>query len=263
MSQTLGWIDSHCHLEMLKGETKSILEKSVHQGMGTCITIGTNHSSNRKILQYCKEFKDVYATLGVHPHEASTFNDEHLNWIKQEAIYNTKIVGIGECGIDLYYEHSPKKDQEGAFVAQLDVAVELALPVVIHSREADTITRNILDNYKHTSLTGVVHCFTSDMKQAEYLLDAGFYLSFNGICTYPNAESIREVLRNTPLDRILLETDAPFLSPQPIRGKPNSPGNVSLVGEFVANYLKIPSKKFAKLVANNTHNLFSKIEYEN
>jgi TatD DNase family protein len=262
MSQNPEWIDSHCHLEMLKGEPKQILEKCFHQDVGTCVTIGTNHSSNQQILQYCKDFSQVYATLGIHPHEAASFQDEHLDWIRKEANNNKKIIGIGECGFDLYYERSPETDQKNAFVAQLDLAVELALPVVIHSREADSITRDVIDGYKQKQLTGVVHCFTSDIDQARYMLDAGFYLSFNGICTYPTAESVREVLKFTPLDRILLETDAPFLSPQTKRGKPNNPGNVSIVGKFIANYLNIPSDEFAGLTANNTHNLFPRISNE-
>ena len=262
MSQNPEWIDSHCHLEMLKGEPKRILEKSFQQGMGSCVTIGTNHRSNQKILQYCQEFSQVFATLGIHPHGAAGFQDEHLDWIKQEASNNIKIVGIGECGFDLYYRHSPESDQKTAFIAQLDLAVELALPVVIHSREADSITRDVIDDFKQKQLAGVVHCFTSDIAQARYMLDAGLYLSFNGICTYPTADSVREVLKFTPLDRILLETDAPFLSPQAKRGKPNSPGNVSIVGKFIANYLNIPADEFARLTANNTHNLFSRIPNE-
>ena len=262
MSPTPEWIDSHCHLEMLKGETKQILENSFRQGMGMCVTIGTNHKSNQRIVQYCQAFKQVYATLGVHPHEAAGFQEAHLDWMKQQAKCNLKIVAVGECGFDLFYRHSPETDQKKAFIAQLDLAVELGLPVVIHSREADKITRDVLDDYKRKDLTGVVHCFTSDLTQARYLLDAGFYLSFNGICTYPTADSVREVLKYTPPDRILLETDAPFLSPQSRRGRPNSPGNVSIVGKFIAKYLKVPADEFARLTANNTCNLFSRIPNE-
>jgi len=263
MSQNPEWIDSHCHLDMLNGEPKGILEKSFHQGMGMCVSIGTNHGSNQKILQLFQDFENVYVTLGFHPHGASSFRVEQLDWIRQEAGKNPKIVGIGECGFDLYYNRSPEVDQKRAFIAQLELAAELAFPVVIHSRNADTATRKVLDNFKQKNLTGVVHCFTSDIAQAKYLLDAGFYLSFNGICTYPNADSVRDVLKYTPLDRLILETDAPFLSPDPIRGKPNWPGNVSLVGKFISQYLKIPTDKFARLTTKNTLNLFSRIRYEN
>jgi len=256
------WIDSHCHLEMLKGDLNDNLEKSFQQEMKLCISIGTDQESNLKIKQFCKKFEQVYGTFGFHPHNASEFNQEHLDWIRTEVINDKKIVGIGECGFDFYYNHSSKSDQIEAFESQLDLAVETNLPSIIHSRDAESDTREVLDKYTNRGLKGVVHCFTSDLDQAKFLLERGFYLSFNGICTFPQADTIRQVLKYMPKDRILLETDSPFLSPVPLRGKPNFPGNVSIVGEYVADLLGLSVEKLAEIVSQNTKRLFPKIQYE-
>ncbi len=259
MNQSIEWVDSHCHLEMLKSDTEKALEESVRQGMKLCITIGTNHEANQKIQRHCRKFDRVFGTYGIHPHGASKFKQEHLEWIESEILKDAKIVGIGECGFDFFYKYSEEADQREAFAAQLGLAAELELPIVIHSRAAEQQTRDVLESFKGKGLSGVVHCFTSSLDQAKYMLDAGFYLSFNGICTYPQANPVREVLNYTPKDRILLETDAPFLSPVPFRGKPNTPGNVSIVGEFVAGFLNIPVERFAEMILQNTLTLFSGI----
>ncbi|MCP4752461.1 MAG: TatD family hydrolase [Proteobacteria bacterium] len=262
MDQNHKWIDSHCHLEMLKGNTQDALEKSFRQGMRICISIGTNHESNRKVQQYCGIYDQVFGTFGFHPHTASKFEWDHLYWIKREIEKDDKIVAIGECGFDFFYSYSKKDEQKEAFAAQLSLASELGIPVVIHSRDADQETRDMLDSFKGKNLTGVIHCFTSTLELAKYVLDAGFYLSFNGICTFPQADSVRRVLKYTPRDRILLETDAPYLSPVPYRGKPNIPGHVSIIGEYIADFLKMPIERFSELVFQNTITLFPRISYE-
>lgn len=262
MNNSYSWIDSHCHLEMLKGSLDDNLEKSFQQGMEFCISIGTDHDSNLKIKKICSEYEQVYGTFGFHPHNASEFKQEHLDWIRSEILNDKKIVGIGECGFDLHYNHSSKSDQLKAFESQLALALEMQLPVIIHSREADLETREVLNRFVDQGLKGVVHCFTSDLDQAKFLLDRGFYLSFNGICTFPQADTVRQVLKYAPQDRILLETDSPFLSPVPLRGKPNFPGNVSIVGEYVADLLGLSVQKLARIVSQNTWSLFPKIKYE-
>ena len=248
---------------MIKENPHAVMEKSHAEGLAYCLTIGTSHQANQQVKTISQECGNVYGTLGFHPHGASQTQNDHLDWIKKEVQTNQKMVAIGECGYDLFYEHSPKNDQTIAFKNQLDLALELEMPIVIHSRDADSETRTMLDAYKHTGLSGVVHCFTSDLSQAKYLLDAGLYLSFNGICTFPQAQEVRDVLKYTPPDRILLETDAPYLSPVPFRGKANYPGRVSLVGKFIANYLNLSEEAFAEQISHNTKALFTRIDYEN
>ncbi len=256
------WVDSHCHLEMLKGDISTILDDARQEGVGFCISIGTGISANQKVVDISSRFHDVYGTLGFHPHYASRFDQLHLDWIRDEIRKNSKIVGVGECGFDFYYNRSGRDDQKTTFAAQLDLTIESGVPVVIHSREADVEARDILEGYRGKGLTGVVHCFTSSIEQARYLLDFGFYLSFNGISTYPQAEEVRDVLKYVPNDRILLETDSPYLSPVPMRGKPNAPGNVATVGRYVAEFLGLSYADLAEKVLKNTLMLFQRISYE-
>ncbi|NQU63465.1 MAG: TatD family hydrolase [SAR324 cluster bacterium] len=256
------WVDSHCHLEMLKGDISTVLENGFQEGLAFCVSVGTSAAANQKVIELCDKYDDVFGTLGFHPHAASQFDTAQLDGIKKEIVSNQKIVAVGGCGFDFYYNRSRKKDQKEAFSAQLDLAVESGVPVVMHTRDADAEVKDMLQCYRGVGLRGVVHSFTSTVEQARYLLDFGFYLSFNGISTYPKAGQVRDVLKYTPKDRILLETDAPYLSPVPLRGKPNVPGNVSIVGRFVAEFLKLSPDYLAQLVLQNTLTLFPRIKYE-
>jgi TatD DNase family protein len=253
-----GWIDSHCHLEMLDADIGLVLDQAVSQGVASCITIGTDARSNVKVLEYCQMSERVFGTLGVHPHNASSLKDADLDWIRKNAAIHPRIVGIGECGFDFYYHRSSIEDQRRAFVAQLEIARELGLPVVIHARDADAATRDVLNDYRKEPITGVIHCFTSSIAQARYVLDLGLYISFNGICTFPLADAIRKLVRFVPADRMLLETDAPFLSPVPFRGKPNVPAHVAIVGTYLAQWLKMDIESLAEQTRANTWRLFRK-----
>lgn len=259
MNEKPAWVDSHCHLEMLKEPVAVAMEKSRSAGMLYCITIGTSHKANLQISQFCNSFSDVFGTLGFHPHGASKVKESDFDWIKKEIANNKKIVAVGECGFDLYYEYSKKEDQADVFQTQVELAIELDMPIVIHSRDADADTRDVIDSFNGNSLKGVVHCFSSDIPQARYFLDRGFYLSFNGISTFPQAKQVRDVILYTPRDRILLETDAPYLSPVPFRGKPNLPGRVSIVGEFISELLDLPVPAFSNQIQENTETLFERI----
>lgn len=259
----LHWIDSHCHLEMIKENIPDLFLRSEADNLKACITIGTDHASNIQVIEMCERYPQIFGTLGVHPHEASTFTRKEADFIEAEAQKNPKIVAIGECGFDFHYNLSDQKQQHEAFEQQLDIAVRSNLPVVIHTRDAEEETIEVLTHFKDQNLKGVFHCFTSSMKLAEFALKSGFYISFNGISTFPKSREVKEVLKETPLDRILLETDAPYLAPVPHRGKPNTPKYVPVVGHFISEFLDIPVEEFSKITLQNTKRLFSRLSNEN
>lgn len=262
MNHNLIWVDSHCHLDMLKEDVAGALRKSHENGMAFCITVGVSPQNNHHVNQDCQTYDQVYGTLGIHPHNARDFKEAHLDWIRETVQINPKIIAVGECGFDFHYGYSAEGDQKKAFVAQLELAVELNMPVVIHTRKAEALTVDVLNSFKGKGLTGVMHSFTSSLELAKYALDAGFYLSFNGISTFPKSEEVRRVMKYAPVDQILLETDSPYLTPVPHRGKPNIPGHVCHVGDFAAKFLDIPEDRFARQIMENTLRLFPKITWQ-
>lgn len=258
------WIDSHCHLEMTKESIPDLFIKTgLSDVLECCITIGTDHTSNQQVVKMCNAYPQLYGTLGVHPHEASKLTNEHLTFLEQEAANNPDIVAIGECGFDYFYGFSDQKSQREAFEKQLNIAACLNLPVVIHTREAENETMEVLNQYKNANLKGVFHCFTSSERLARFALDLGFYISFNGIATFPKSEDVRTILKLMPSNRILLETDSPYLAPVPHRGKPNTPKHIPVIGQFISEFLDIPVEDFAKLTSDNTKRLFSRISNGN
>ncbi len=256
MSANFTWVDTHCHLEKAEESLESIITKSKNLNVTKFITIGTEHSSNQAVDIISESNTDIFGTVGFHPHDASDYQKIHADWMIQAIKKNSKILAIGECGLDYFYEYSDKASQKLTFAAQLEIAIQLNFPVVIHSRNAEQDTIDIIDALSTNHLTGVFHCFTSSMQLAKYALNKGFYISFNGICTFPKSEDVRAVLKYTPKDRILLETDSPFLAPVPCRGKTNFPVYVSIVGEYIARFLDIETSQMAHLTEQNTKTLF-------
>lgn len=256
MSANFTWVDTHCHLEKSEESLESIISKSKDLNVTKFISIGTDHSSNQEVNHISQTNTDIFGTIGFHPHDASDFQQTHADWMIQAIEKNTRLLAIGECGLDYFYEYSDKASQKSAFAAQLELANQLDMPVVIHTRNAEQDTMDIMDTASSNGLTGVFHCFTSSRQLAKYALNKGFYISFNGICTFPKSEDVRAILKYTPQDRVLLETDSPFLAPVPHRGKINFPGYVSIVGEYVANFLNLEPQKLAELTEQNTKTLF-------
>jgi len=191
MSANFTWVDTHCHLEKTEESLESVISKSKKLNVCKFITIGTEHTSNQTIDQITQSNDDIYGTVGFHPHDASEYQQEHADWMIQAIEKNSKMLAIGECGLDYFYEYSDKTSQKSAFAAQLEIAAQLGLPVVIHTRNAEQDTKAILDASLSNGLTGVFHCFTSSLDLAKYALDKGFYISFNGICTFPKSEDVR------------------------------------------------------------------------
>ncbi|MBF0278025.1 MAG: TatD family hydrolase [SAR324 cluster bacterium] len=250
------FIDTHCHLEMLKLGTEDALEKAMAADVQQVITIATDEKSIRFVLKATEMYPQVFGCLGVHPHEAFTFSAEIAEQIRNGAILSERIVAVGETGLDYHYMHSEKEVQQEVFHQQLMLAEELALPVVLHSRDAQDDTLRILRQNPVTR-KGVAHSFTSGLEMARSLLEMDWYIGINGIATFRNAEDVREVACYVPMDRLLLETDSPFLAPIPFRGKPNDPSNIPVIAEFLANERRVSLDDFVAQTTENAYRLFA------
>jgi TatD DNase family protein len=237
MDQTSGseareevWVDSHCHLGKLAEATEP-LARARAAGVVGMICVGTDLPSSHHALEIAQRHPDVWATVGLHPHDASRLAAE---WGQLEALAHAdEVVAIGETGFDLYYEHSPKGEQEVAFRWQIRLAHRLELPLVIHTRDAWDDTFRVLEDEGVPART-VFHCWSGGPAEAERALDLGAYLSFSGIVSFKNADDVKAAAALVPIDRVLVETDAPYLAPVPHRGKPNEPAWVAEVGAALA-----------------------------
>ncbi len=228
-------IDTHCHLDLLKDED---FRESVADGsLEYLLTVGYDRKTIKNALSIAQEYEHVYCAVGFHPHEADKVDDEDIAWLKEVAVNNPKVKALGEMGLDFYKNYSDKKRQEEVFRKQLSLARELGLPVVIHMRDAEEETLRILKEERAYEVGGIMHCFTGSYEAMMGAVDLGFYISYSGILTYKNAKGVREVAKKTPTTRILLETDAPFLAPQPVRGKPNKPPYIWHTARVLAELL--------------------------
>ena len=249
------FIDTHCHLDKLESNPEETVEQAKQEGVNTMVTISVDEESFDFVSKAVKQFKDVYGTVGIHPHDASEFSPKLEKSILKMAREQDKLIAIGETGLDYHYMNSSLEDQQFAFRKQLRIAVEVNLPVVLHSREAEADTINILKEIPVPAL-GVAHSFTSSLMMAKTLLDMGWYLGINGIVTFKNAEDLREIVRWIPMDRLLLETDSPFLAPIPFRGKPNKPAHIPIIASFVAELRNITIEHLAEKTSENAQRLF-------
>ncbi len=254
-------IDTHCHLtfEQLAWEIDEVVQRSIAAGVTGWITVGTDSQENRKAVELAERFENMYAAVGVHPHEAKDFTGETIDELKQFAA-NEKVVAIGETGLDFHYNFSNESDQKRAFAAQLKVASEVNLPVVIHSREAFDDTMDILDQFirLESKLRGVVfHCFSGTAEQATRILDYGFYISLTGVVTFKNAGEIRRAAEIVPTDRLMLETDCPYMSPEPMRKrKINEPALMIHTAQHVAEVKDMNPTDFAEAVTKTSRSFF-------
>ena len=253
----IGMIETHCHLDYLESEDlDKILAKCFDYGIQKIITISVSPDNLKKVRELITLSEHIYGTQGIHPHEASKFTEEVLSEIK-ENLKLPKILAVGEIGLDYYYNHSSKDEQIKSFESQLEVACGYDLPVVIHSRDADEDMMAVLANFsKQLKRKGVIHSFTSSLKLGKFCLDEGFYLGFNGIITFKTADNVRNVLKETPLDKILIETDSPFLTPVPYRGKENAPFYLPFIAERIALEKKVEVEEILKKTTENALKLF-------
>jgi TatD DNase family protein len=255
-------IDSHAHLDMkaFESDRHQVIERAWDAGLGAVITVGVGEalSEIEGAVALADEYERVFATVGVHPHDAQRIEPEWYPHIERLARH-PKVVGIGETGLDYHYMHSPREVQRDAFERFLRMGREAGLPVVIHTREADEDTISVLREAREEggeALSGVVHCFSGDYALARQVLDLGLHISFTGVITFPKAGPLRDVLKKIPLEKILLETDCPYLSPVPFRGKRNEPARVLHVAETVAEVLGRPIDEVARITSENVFRLF-------
>lgn len=257
-------IDTHCHLDMgTEGEgLESMVNNAFHAGVTKIITVGIDVASSYKAVELAKCFPNVFATVGLHPHNASDRSKKLYNHFRSLALdKKNKVVGYGEIGLDLAKEYAPQKAQIKSFEEQLSLAKELGLPIIIHDREAHNETYDILKSHAPYPELGVMHCFSGDIQFADKILDLGLYISIPGIVTFNKSEAMQEVAQKIPLERMILETDGPFLSPVPFRGKANKPEYLLYTAQKVASLRGISLADVARQTTSNAKTLFRLHEY--
>jgi TatD DNase family protein len=252
-------IDSHAHIQGKEyaGEVTAVIARAREAGVKKIIAVGGagDMSSNTDAIALAESFPNVYATVGMHPHDAKDVGEKELNRLKELAA-NPRVVAIGETGLDYYYNHSPHEVQRRAFGQLIQMARETELPIVVHERDAAQHVAELLRSEGEGKLRGVIHCFTGNYEAAREYLDLGFYLSFTGIITFKNAEPLRDVVRKVPLEKILVETDSPYLTPVPYRGKRNEPAYVRFVADMIAKAKGVTLAEVARVTSRNTTDLF-------
>jgi TatD DNase family protein len=250
-------IETHCHLDYLEGEALAdALAAAAAVNIERIITIAVSPDNLDTVMGLVEQHEQVWGTQGIHPHDASEYTDQVDAHIRDNARHE-KILAIGEIGLDYYYEHSDRAVQRDVFERQLQIAIDLQMPIVVHTREADEDMAAILRNFVgQMPKRGVIHSFTSGPELAEYCLSEGFHLGFNGISTFNRAENVREIIAMTPVEQILFETDAPYLTPVPYRGRKNEPKYLPFIAEQVAKVKAVALDELLPQVRANSLELF-------
>ena len=250
-------IDSHCHLdhEPLLSNLEEILKRSKNVGVEKLLTICTKDENFSNILKLVERDPMIFGTYGIHPHETDNYKVSSIEIIKKVSL-NKKIIGVGETGLDFYYNNSSKEAQIDSFLNHIDAAIQLNLPLIVHSRNAETETFDILYKYKNTELKILMHCFTGSSIFANNLLNLNSYFSASGIITFKKSLSLQNTFKNIPLNKLLIETDSPFLSPDPLRGKSNEPSFIIHTLKKLAYLKNIDIKDLEKTTTENFNRLF-------
>jgi TatD DNase family protein len=256
-------VDSHCHLDRLKlepyeGNLTAAIEAAHARGIQQMLCIGISLSNIQDVIDIAQQYPSVLASVGVHPCDVESGMasiDQLLDWAEQP-----KVVALGETGLDYHYETESKALQHESFILHLEAGGKAGLPIVVHTREAREDTLALIKTHGNLEHAGVLHCFTEDWDMARRALDLNYYISISGIVTFKNAEQIREVVRKVPLDRLLVETDSPYLAPVPYRGKPNEPKYVREVAEFIAEVRGVAFADLAQQTTENFYRLFKKAQ---
>ncbi|MFA5989286.1 MAG: TatD family hydrolase [Sphingomonas sp.] len=258
----MSFVDSHCHLNYkgLAEQQQDVLKRARGAGVSTMLTIATRECEWDDIIAIAERETDVWATVGIHPHEADAH--AHIDTAKLvDRAAHPRVIGIGETGLDYFYDHSDRGQQQTSFRAHIAAARATGLPIVVHTREAEEDTAAILrDEMGKGAYPGVIHCFTASSAFADIALELGFYISISGIVTFKNARDLQETAARLPLDRLLIETDSPFLAPVPHRGKTGEPAFVAETARFLANLRGTTADALGKATAENFYRLFSKAQ---
>jgi TatD DNase family protein len=254
------FIDTHCHLnhEQFAGDITGAIERAESAGVVRMIVVGFDVSSSEEAVRLAESHPALYAAVAVHPHDSRHYDSAAEDQIRQLADSH-KVVAIGEIGLDFHYDFSSREDQYRAFRAQLELASELQFPVIIHCREAYPETLEVLEERLNRESSGAMHCWAGNVDEAGRTVALGMFLGFGGVITFKNADSARESLQSTPLDRILLETDAPYLAPVPYRGKRNEPSYIPLIAQHAATELGVDLADLARVTSESALRLFSRI----
>lgn len=260
------WIDSHCHLNHARvapEDTPALLATRARAaGVSGMISICCRIEEEFDgLLRMVKPLENVWCSIGTHPHDAGLEAEKavSLEQLCAKALSDNKVVGIGESGLDYYYDNSPRPDQQESFRKHVRACVQTGLPLIVHSREAEADTAQTLREEGGSGrVRGVMHCFSSGPQLARDALDLGFYISFSGMVTFPKSDALRAIAKTVPVDRILVETDAPFLAPVPYRGKTNEPAYVAHTGNYLADFLGIDREEFAAQTTKNFFTLFDR-----
>jgi len=250
-------IDSHCHLdhEPLLSDLTNVLQRSKDMGIEKLLTISTSLESFSRVKELVNRDEMIYGTIGIHPHESST-NIITANEIIDNLKNNKKIIGIGETGLDFYYNNSEKDKQIASFIEHIKASITTNIPLIVHSRNAEDETFEILNEYKDENIKILMHCFTGSKEFAEKLLSLNSYFSASGIITFKNSVDLQETFKSIPTEKILIETDSPFLAPVPNRGKKNEPSFIDFTAAKLAEIKNISKKELIELTTNNFNKLF-------
>ena len=257
-------VDSHCHLDFpdFEGELDDVVARANLAGVSYILTICTRITKFDSILLLAKRFDNMWCSVGIHPHNVSDepeITAEHLIRMAKDP----KVVGFGETGLDFYYNNSPRDKQEMCFRVHIAAAREAGLPVIVHTRDADADMARVLeDEHRNGPFPGLIHCFSAGQKLAERVLEIGFYISFSGIVTFNKADELRETAKQVPMERILVETDSPYLAPMPKRGKRNEPAFTVFTAARIAEIKGLSSADFAAQTTDNFFQLFTKADRE-
>lgn len=251
------FIDTHIHLddERFQEDLEEVLARAQAARVSYLINVGYDLPSSRRSVGLADTYSHIYAVVGMHPHDSKEAAEETYNELRELA-KNKKVVALGEMGLDYYWDNSPRDIQQQVFRQQIRLAKELKLPIVIHDRDAHGDIMQILREEQAQEVGGVLHCFSGSKEMAEICLKMNFYLSFGGPLTFKNARKLVEVVQNIPLDRILIETDCPYLTPHPFRGKRNEPSNVVLVAEKIADLRNETIEKIGEITTENARKVF-------
>ena len=253
-------VDSHCHLIHEKNTLSidEIIDNAKNNNVCKLLNISTQKDDFEQCIRLSETYEDVYTSIGIHPHESNQMNKDIYNNILKLSSHN-KVVGIGETGLDYFYNHSKKKSQIDSFLQHIKVSQLTNLPLIIHMRDAEEDMIEIIEKeYKKKPFSGVIHCFTGSLSFAEKLLKIGFYFSVSGIITFKNSNELRDTVSNIPMNKIMIETDSPYLSPVPVRGTVNQPANILHTLEYMSKLYNVDLENFRDISTNNFFNLFKK-----